>query len=80
MVKIADMLLLVKCYDNKMVLVTLHLCHLPVDPPSGGKPTKKLYFFGARVKLGFYPALQHRIASYSIVWASYIRRPKARPF
>ena len=37
------MLLLVKCYDNKMVYVTLQLSHLSVDLASGGEPatTKK---------------------------------------
>ena len=34
-------LLLVKCYDNKMVEVTLQLGHLSIDSASGGSPTKK---------------------------------------
>ena len=39
----ADMLLLVECYDNKMVYDTFQMGHLPVDSASGCQPTKKIY-------------------------------------
>ena len=33
--------MLVKCYDHKMVEVTLQLGHLSIDSASGGSPTTK---------------------------------------
>ena len=36
------MLVLVKCYDNKMVTATPHLFHPLVDSALGSKPTKKI--------------------------------------
>ena len=39
-VLLALMLVLVKCYDNKMVKATLHMFHPFVDSALGSKPTK----------------------------------------
>ena len=39
-VLLASLLILVKCYDNKMIKATPHLFHPSVDSALGGQPTK----------------------------------------